>query len=88
MTVELLTQSEDSPDKLLIRMRVHDQVKKNGEEAIEFPYDLKMDKVEEVVEEMVREGEREGGREGCGGLRDNENEGRSIVGSASCWANM
>ena len=50
-----VTQSEESPDKLVIRMMVHgDTKKKNGEEAIEFPYDLKTDNVQEVVGEMVR----------------------------------
>ena len=49
-----VTQSEESPDKLMIRMMVHGETKKkNGEEAIEFPYDLKRDNVEEVVGEMV-----------------------------------
>ena len=53
MNVEV-TQSEDSPDKLLIRMKIHGEMKKkNGEEAIEFAYDLKRDNVEEVVGEMV-----------------------------------
>ena len=55
-----VTQSEESPDKLTIRMMVHGEgKKKNGEEAIEFPYDLKTDIVEEVVGEMVSWG-REG----------------------------
>ena len=53
MSVDV-TQVDDSSDKLLIRMKVHGEMKKkNGEEAIEFPYDLKTDKVEEVVGEMV-----------------------------------
>ena len=54
MTVDAVTHSDESPDKLLIRMKVHGEMKKkNGEEAIEFPYDLKRDNVEEVVAEMV-----------------------------------
>ena len=54
MTVDAVTQSDESTDKLLIRMKVHGEMKKkNGEEAIEFPYDLKRDNVEEVVAEMV-----------------------------------
>lgn len=53
MTVNV-TQSNESPDKLLIRMKVHGEMKKkNGEEAIEFAYDLKRDNVEEVVGDMV-----------------------------------
>ena len=53
MSVDV-TQVDESSDKLLIRMKVHGEMKKkNGEEAIEFPYDLKTDKVEEVVGEMV-----------------------------------
>ena len=49
-----VTHSEESPDKLVIRMKVQGETKKkNGEEAIEFPYDLKRDDVEEIVGEMV-----------------------------------
>ena len=53
VTVELLTQPEEPTDKLTMRMKVQGQVKKNGEEAIEFVYDLKTEKAEEVVGEMV-----------------------------------
>ena len=70
MIVDVI-QSEESQDKLVIRMKVQGEVKKkNGEEAIEFPYDLKNDDVEEIVGEMVRGGGGGGGE----GERERERE--------------
>ena len=81
MSVDV-TQVDDSSDKLLIRMKVHGEMKKkNGEEAIEFPYDLKTDKVEEVVGEMVSGLEEE---EVVGSCRGN---GEWIRGGGSCRGN-